>query len=74
MKTAFFVVLLVLIIGEEANSKADTAACPSNYDPVCGISKHGIKKNYNNSCLAENDNATDVTRGFCVRSRKKQKT
>jgi Kazal-type serine protease inhibitor domain len=73
MKTALLVVLLILTVGEEANSKVTTtAACPTIFDPVCGV-KHKIKKNYDNDCLAENDGANDITKGFCERGRRKHK-
>jgi hypothetical protein len=72
MKTALLVFLLMVTIGEEANSGPTTVACPSVYDPVCGI-KHGVKKNYNNSCLAENAGAVEIARGFCERSHLRHK-
>ena len=74
MKTLIAITLVSLYTGVAVGAVANPpTVCATIYDPVCGTTKSGIKKNYSNTCLAEQAGATTITKGFCERSHKRKK-
>jgi hypothetical protein len=73
MKTLIAITIASLYTGIAVGAGVNPpTACATIYDPVCGT-LHGVKKNYSNTCLAEQAGATDITKGFCERSHKRKK-